>query len=119
MSIQLIRRAVPEADEAIVEYIEGYLRENDFEEDEDAIVDFVKPILLDAGGEEAKIDELCLHLSSLIMPRENKRGLIGTFGTNESTKRLVSHSQFDPKQRRSWTCLGPSRTIPSEPRQTS
>lgn len=75
MSIQLIRRAVPEADEAIVEYIEGYLRENDFEEDEDAIVDFVKPILLDAGGEEAKIDELCLHLSSLIMPRENKRGL--------------------------------------------
>ncbi|CAO3692956.1 unnamed protein product [Rhizopus stolonifer] len=45
MSIQLIRRAVPEADEAIVEYIEGYLRENDFEEDEDAIVHFVKPIL--------------------------------------------------------------------------
>lgn len=66
MSIQLIRKAVPEADEAIIEYIDGYLRENDFDDDEDAITDFVKPILIDAGGDEAKIDELCEHLSSLL-----------------------------------------------------
>jgi ATP-binding cassette subfamily F protein 3 len=78
MSIQLIRRAVPEADEAIVEYIDGYLRENDFEDDEDAIADFVKPILIDAGGEEDKIDELCEHLSSLLQANKKtdaKRGL--------------------------------------------
>ncbi|KAL9544550.1 hypothetical protein MBANPS3_007567 [Mucor bainieri] len=70
MSIQLIRKAVPGADEAIVEYIDGYLRENDFEDDEDAIADFVKPILIDAGGEEAKIDELCEHLSNLLQANQ-------------------------------------------------
>lgn len=70
MSIQLIRKAVPEADEAIIEYIEGYLRENDFEDDEDAIADFVKPILIDAGGDEDKIDELCEHLSKLLMANQ-------------------------------------------------
>ncbi|ORE10104.1 P-loop containing nucleoside triphosphate hydrolase protein [Rhizopus microsporus var. microsporus] len=78
MSIQLIRKAVPEADEAIIEYIDGYLRENDFEDDEDAIADFVKPILIDAGGEEDKIDELCEHLSSLLQANKNsgaKKGL--------------------------------------------
>lgn len=78
MSIQLIRKAVPEADEAIIEYIDGYLRENDFEDDEDAIADFVKPILIDAGGEEDKIDELCEHLSSLLQANKKsgaKKGL--------------------------------------------
>ncbi|CEG65883.1 Putative ATP-binding cassette, subfamily F, member 3 [Rhizopus microsporus] len=78
MSIQLIRKAAPEADEAIIEYIDGYLRENDFEDDEDAIADFVKPILIDAGGEEDKIDELCEHLSSLLQANKNsgaKKGL--------------------------------------------
>ncbi|CAO3659621.1 unnamed protein product [Rhizopus microsporus] len=78
MSIQLIRKAVPEADEAIIEYIDGYLRENDFEDDEDAIADFVKPIWIDAGGEEDKIDELCEHLSSLLQANKKsgaKKGL--------------------------------------------
>ncbi|CEG77076.1 Putative ATP-binding cassette, subfamily F, member 3 [Rhizopus microsporus] len=78
MTTQLIRKAVPEADEAIIEYIDGYLRENDFEDDEDAIADFVKPILIDAGGEEDKIDELCEHLSSLLQANKNsgaKKGL--------------------------------------------
>ncbi|KAI8382332.1 P-loop containing nucleoside triphosphate hydrolase protein [Blakeslea trispora] len=67
MSVQLIRKAVPGVDEAIVEYVDGYLRENDFEDDEDAITDFVKPILLDAGGDEDKINELCEHLSQVIL----------------------------------------------------
>ncbi|KAI8981056.1 P-loop containing nucleoside triphosphate hydrolase protein [Pilobolus umbonatus] len=71
MSLQLIRKAVPEADEAIVEYIDGYLRENDFEDDEDAITDFIKPILIDAGGNEEKIDALCNHLASLL--QDNKK----------------------------------------------
>ncbi|KAI8644847.1 P-loop containing nucleoside triphosphate hydrolase protein [Parasitella parasitica] len=71
MSIQLIREAVPGVDNAIIEYIDGYLRENDFEDDEDAITDFVKPILIDAGGDETKIDELCEHLSALL--QENQK----------------------------------------------
>lgn len=70
MSLQLIRKAVPGADEAIVEYIEGYLRENDFEDDEDAITDFIKPILIDAGGDEDKINELCEHLSELLQANQ-------------------------------------------------
>jgi ATP-binding cassette subfamily F protein 3 len=70
MSIQLIRKAVPGADEAIIEYIDGYLRENDFEDDEDAIADFIKPILIDAGGDEDKIDELCDHLSKLLQANQ-------------------------------------------------
>ncbi|GAA5807282.1 hypothetical protein MFLAVUS_000639 [Mucor flavus] len=70
MSLQLIRKAVPGADEAIVEYIEGYLRENDFEDDEDAITDFIKPILIDAGGDEDKINELCEHLSGLLQANQ-------------------------------------------------
>ncbi|KAI7904787.1 P-loop containing nucleoside triphosphate hydrolase protein [Cokeromyces recurvatus] len=70
MSIQLIRKAVPEADEAIIEYIDGYLRENDFDEDEDAISDFIKPILIDAGGDEEKIDELCEHLSEMLQAKQ-------------------------------------------------
>ncbi|CAO3628641.1 unnamed protein product [Mucor hiemalis] len=70
MSIQLIRKAVPGADEAIIEYIEGYLRENDFEDDEDAIADFVKPILIDAGGDEDKINELCELLSQHLLANQ-------------------------------------------------
>ncbi|KAI9473505.1 MAG: P-loop containing nucleoside triphosphate hydrolase protein [Benjaminiella poitrasii] len=70
MSIQLIRKAVPEADEAIIEYIDGYLRENDFDDDEDAISDFIKPILIDAGGDEEKIDELCEHLSQVMQAKQ-------------------------------------------------
>lgn len=70
MSLQLIRKAVPGADEAIIEYIDGYLRENDFEDDEDAIADFVKPILIDAGGDEDKINELCDHLSSMLLANQ-------------------------------------------------
>ncbi|KAI9319315.1 P-loop containing nucleoside triphosphate hydrolase protein [Dichotomocladium elegans] len=66
MATALIRKAVPDADDAIVEYIDGYLQENDFDdESEDAIADFVKPILLDVGGDEKSIDALCAELNTM------------------------------------------------------
>ncbi|KAI8377871.1 P-loop containing nucleoside triphosphate hydrolase protein [Radiomyces spectabilis] len=67
MALALIRKTVPEADDAIVDYIDGYLKDANFDDDdEDAIADFVKPILLDAGGDEAKIDELCEQLINML-----------------------------------------------------
>ncbi|KAI7871324.1 P-loop containing nucleoside triphosphate hydrolase protein, partial [Spinellus fusiger] len=66
MALQLIRDTVPEADDAIVDYISGYLQENLFEDNEDAIADFVRPILIDAGGDEDTIDKLCEQLSQMI-----------------------------------------------------
>lgn len=74
MAQALIRKAVPEADDAIIEYIEGYLNENDTGDDEE-LVEFVKPMLLDAGGDEASIDQLCAQLSALsAKPKTNAQG---------------------------------------------
>ncbi|CAG8850413.1 718_t:CDS:1, partial [Racocetra persica] len=56
----LIRQSVPNIDDTIVEYIVGYLNETQSGGDgEDVITDFVRPILVDAGGEEERIQKLC------------------------------------------------------------
>lgn len=68
MSLALIRKAVPEADDTIVDYIEGYLREGGFEDD-DAIHEFVKPMLIDAGGNEEQIDLLCDELRDIYIKK--------------------------------------------------
>lgn len=66
MAASLIRKAAPDVDEAIVDYLDGYLKENDFDdENEDAIDDFVKPLLIDAGGQEDRITALCAELTKL------------------------------------------------------
>ncbi|KAI9248899.1 P-loop containing nucleoside triphosphate hydrolase protein [Phascolomyces articulosus] len=77
----LIRKAVPDADDAIVEYVEGYLNETEFtgNDDEDAITDFVKPILLDAGGEEDSINKLCDELTRMLM-KNNKNNTTNASG---------------------------------------
>ncbi|ORZ18051.1 P-loop containing nucleoside triphosphate hydrolase protein [Absidia repens] len=67
MALVLIRQAVPDADEAIIDYIDGYLKEGGFEGDEDAIQEFVKPILVDAGGDEDRIDALCVELTKMFI----------------------------------------------------
>lgn len=69
MASALIRKAVPEADDAIVEYIEGYLNGDEFESEDD-ITDFVKPLLLDAGGDESSIDSLCQQLTSMVSAKK-------------------------------------------------
>ena len=82
----LIRKAVPDADDAIVEYVEGYLQENDFDnEDEDAISEFVKPILLDAGGEENKINQLCDELNHILLKNKSNNN-------NSSTSRKLDQA---------------------------
>ncbi|ORX56721.1 P-loop containing nucleoside triphosphate hydrolase protein [Hesseltinella vesiculosa] len=73
MALVLIRQAIPEADDAIVEYIEGYLNESGFEEDEDAIQEFVKPILEDAGGDPAQIDHVCQELTKMYVHKDTAK----------------------------------------------
>ncbi|CAG8521892.1 5413_t:CDS:10 [Acaulospora morrowiae] len=63
---KLIRQSVPNIDDAIVDYVVGYLDENSSLADgEDVISDFVRPILVDAGGDEARIQKLCEKLAEL------------------------------------------------------
>lgn len=76
MALVLIRKAVPDADEAIIDYIDGYLKEGGFEDDQDAIQEFIKPILVDAGGDEERIDALCQQLTEMYMGS----GAAGTTG---------------------------------------
>lgn len=63
----LIQKSVPEADDAVLEYITGYIDGNDFaDDDEDGITEFVRPMLLDVGGDEQEIDKLCDTLVKLL-----------------------------------------------------
>jgi ATP-binding cassette subfamily F protein 3 len=68
----LIQKSVPEADDAVVEYITGYLEGTDFADDEEeGITEFVRPMLLDVGGKEGEIDRLCDQLIKLLSSKEN------------------------------------------------
>ncbi|KAF9973447.1 hypothetical protein BGZ73_003312 [Actinomortierella ambigua] len=63
---RMVRECVPDADDAIVDYITGYLDENSsMGDDEDAISEFVRPLLEDAGGDLDAIDRLCQQFQSL------------------------------------------------------
>ncbi|KAL1921371.1 uncharacterized protein VTP21DRAFT_11087 [Calcarisporiella thermophila] len=62
----LVRSYVPDADDAIVDYIVGYLDDTSGAlDEEDAIADFVRPILLEVGGDDERINELCSKLSEM------------------------------------------------------
>ncbi|CAG8457753.1 10749_t:CDS:2 [Ambispora leptoticha] len=63
---QLIRSSIPDIDDAIVDYVVGYLDEvPSIGEDEDAIADFVRPLLVDAAGDSSNIEILCEQLTEL------------------------------------------------------
>lgn len=63
----LIQKSVPEADDAVLEYITGYLEGNDFaDDDEDGIAEVVRPMLLDVGGDEQEVDKLCERLTQIL-----------------------------------------------------
>ncbi|CAG8433207.1 519_t:CDS:2 [Ambispora gerdemannii] len=63
---QLIRSSIPDIDDAIVEYVVGYLDEiPSIGDDEDAITDFVRPLLVDAAGDSNNIETLCEQLTEL------------------------------------------------------
>ncbi|KAL0074831.1 P-loop containing nucleoside triphosphate hydrolase protein [Phycomyces blakesleeanus] len=74
MALALIKTTVPEADDTIIEYIDGYLKGTEFDDDEDAISEFIKPLLIDAGGDEDKIDRLCEQLTEMLNTKNNANG---------------------------------------------
>ncbi|KAG5461653.1 MAG: hypothetical protein BJ554DRAFT_6118 [Olpidium bornovanus] len=67
----LVRDAVPGVDDAIVEYIVGYLADSASAAEDadlpDAIADFVKPMLLDAGGAAPAVERVCEELSAFVL----------------------------------------------------
>ncbi|RKP05895.1 P-loop containing nucleoside triphosphate hydrolase protein [Thamnocephalis sphaerospora] len=69
----LVRECVPGVDDAIVEYILGYLDETPTVEEEEDLAAFLGPILEDAGGTQDAVDELCARLTRLF-PGRNTGG---------------------------------------------
>ncbi|KAI9591281.1 P-loop containing nucleoside triphosphate hydrolase protein [Syncephalis fuscata] len=65
----LVRECIPAVDDAIVEYILGYLDDTPTVEEEDDLAEFLGPILEDAGGSETAVRDLCRRLGDLCMNR--------------------------------------------------
>jgi ATP-binding cassette, subfamily F, member 3 len=90
---QLIRQSIPNVDDAIVEYVVGYLDETPSVVDgEDAISDFIRPILLDAGGDEEGIHQLCEKLSKLFAKVSDKPNTNGLAKLEQPVNMLTSNS---------------------------
>src|SRR5438046_2283283 len=90
---QLIRQSIPDVDDAIVEYVVGYLDETPSVVDgEDAISDFIRPILLDAGGDEEGIHQLCEKLSKFFAKVNDKPSTNGLAKLDQPVNMLTSNS---------------------------
>ncbi|RUP31129.1 P-loop containing nucleoside triphosphate hydrolase protein [Jimgerdemannia flammicorona] len=92
----LIRKSIPTADTAIVEYITGYLDDNNpslNDDDEDAINDFVRPMLLEVSGDEASIHKLCDQLTQLFTSHAEKTASRKTAGLQKLEQPLSMLSQ--------------------------
>ncbi|CAG8438415.1 uncharacterized protein OCT59_013223 [Rhizophagus irregularis] len=90
---QLIRQSIPDIDDAIVEYVVGYLDETpSIVDGEDAIGDFIRPILLDAGGDEEGIHQLCEKLSKLFAKVNDKPSTNGLAKLEQPVNMLTSNS---------------------------
>ncbi|KAI8346708.1 P-loop containing nucleoside triphosphate hydrolase protein [Mortierella sp. GBAus27b] len=87
---RMVRECVPEADDAIVEYIAGYLDENsEMGDEEDAISEFVRPLLEDAGGDPKAIDKLCNRFQTLFDSHaKDRKTTQGSSGSDGLTKLL-------------------------------
>ncbi|KAF9956029.1 hypothetical protein BGZ70_010054 [Mortierella alpina] len=85
----MVRQCVPDADDAIIDYIVGYLDENSaLGDDEDAISEFVRPLLEDAGGEHDAIDRLCSRFQSLFDSQAKERHTSQSVGSDGLAKLL-------------------------------
>lgn len=90
---QLIRQSIPDIDDAIIEYVVGYLDETpSLADGEDAISDFIRPILLDAGGDEEGIHQLCEKLSKLFAKVNDKPSTNGLAKLEQPVNMLTSNS---------------------------
>jgi ATP-binding cassette subfamily F protein 3 len=67
MATSLITSLIPSLDDVIVDYLEGYL-----DEEEDPVGTFVKPLLECEGIEEKQINDVCNRLNQILA---NKREL--------------------------------------------
>lgn len=86
---RMVRECVPEADEAIIEYITGYLDENStLGDDSDAISEFVRPLLEDAGGDPEAIEALCNRFQSLFDSQAKEHKSSQSIGSDGLTKLL-------------------------------
>ncbi|KAG0335435.1 hypothetical protein BG004_008443, partial [Podila humilis] len=85
----LVRECVPDADDAIIDYIAGYLDENSsLGDEEDAIAEFVRPLLEDAGGEPGAIDRLCNKFQNLFDSHAKERHTSQSVGQDGLAKLL-------------------------------
>ncbi|KAJ1558545.1 hypothetical protein HK096_010489, partial [Nowakowskiella sp. JEL0078] len=62
----MIVESAPELDEEILEYAVGYFDDPNCDKSHDALLDFLQPLLLEAGSEEVIIETLCNMLSQLL-----------------------------------------------------
>ncbi|CAG8437092.1 2271_t:CDS:2 [Funneliformis mosseae] len=97
---QLIRQSIPDVDDAIVEYVLGYLDEAPSAVDgEDAIGDFIQPILLDACGDEKRIQQLCEKLSNLLIKNENDQPNNNVLAKLKQPVNMLSHNSISATAR--------------------
>jgi ATP-binding cassette subfamily F protein 3 len=61
MATSLITSLIPSLDEVILDYLEGYL-----DEDEDPVGTFVKPLLECEGIKENQINDVCNRLNQIL-----------------------------------------------------
>ncbi|KAK9723376.1 ATP-binding cassette, regulator of translational elongation [Basidiobolus ranarum] len=61
----LIRKAVPNVDDPIVEYLLGWLSEPQNEDEDASVNEFVGPMLVDAGGDVNLVKKLCEELTKM------------------------------------------------------
>ncbi|KAJ2485360.1 ATP-binding cassette, regulator of translational elongation [Coemansia sp. RSA 2320] len=77
---QLLRSNVPDIDEVIVEYVQGYLTDaaasiamtGERDSSEDPVEDLIKPMLEDAARDELKVASLCEEFSRMLTEVEQQ-----------------------------------------------
>ncbi|KAJ2341433.1 ATP-binding cassette, regulator of translational elongation, partial [Coemansia sp. RSA 2671] len=77
---KLLRSHVPDIDEIIVEYVQGYLNDaataialsGEKDSSEDPIEDLIKPMLEDAASDEKKVATLCQQFSQMLTEVEQQ-----------------------------------------------
>ncbi|KAJ2157639.1 ATP-binding cassette, regulator of translational elongation [Coemansia sp. RSA 552] len=78
----LLSKHVPDIDEIIVDYVQGYLNDaavaittpGEGDSSEDPVEDLIRPMLEDAGSSEENVTELCAKFSEMLAEVEEENG---------------------------------------------